>query len=84
MNGDNPLFLDLEHFSDVALQIDTEASQALRPIIKKYLAEGYNIREICHILIHCAAGLEHEFVLAEQWKVTKEKYGKEKTNANKP
>jgi hypothetical protein len=67
------LFTEGEHFTDVALQIDTETARALRPIIKKYLAEGYNIREICHILIHCAAGLEHEFILGAQYDAHKAK-----------
>jgi len=84
MNGDNPLFTENEHFTDVAMQIDTEAACALRPIIKKFLAEGYNIREICHVLIHNAAALEHEFVLEAQWKAAKEKrnVGSETKTAN--
>ena len=73
MNNDKPLFTETECFSDAAMQIDAEAARALRPIIKKFLNEGYNIRELCHIIIHNVAAIEAEFVLCGQYRAQREK-----------
>ena len=73
MVNDKPLFTEDEHWNDIAMQIDAEVRKVTWPIVKKFVAAGYNVREICHILLHNAAALECEFILDAQYRSHKEK-----------
>lgn len=64
MNNSKTLYDKDERYSDDALAIDNEANVAITLIFKKWLAQGYKIREITGLL-HAAVDTAGCFQILE-------------------
>lgn len=54
---------DQEHYTAEASALDEEASRLLRPLMERYHADGYSIREIASVLYKVVFDLECETVI---------------------
>lgn len=52
-----------DRYEERAMLLDSEIAKALRPIFKKYIDQGYSIREIAAIASHTVLDLECDYVL---------------------
>jgi hypothetical protein len=50
-------------YTDIAMQLDTEAGSAIAPIFKKYFEMGISPREISHLVILAVLELELQTIL---------------------
>ncbi len=62
------LFTEQEFFNETGKQINSEIMLAMRPIIRKFVKQGYRVREICSLIMKASICLEAEFVLEIQHK----------------
>lgn len=50
----DPLFTEGKYYTEAALNIETEISFAMKPIIEKYLDQGYGHHEVCFLALQAA------------------------------
>lgn len=60
-------------WSQDALKLEREVNDAMRPIVEKYAAKGYSIREVIHVLMNSSLALECELVLGRQIQAHRER-----------
>jgi hypothetical protein len=60
---DNSLFNEYGAWTEDARELGAAAEVRIRPLVQEFVAKGYSIREISHILIHEIIGMECEKVL---------------------
>ena len=59
------LYTEKDRYTDAAVNLDLEASNALRGIVENYHEKGYSLREICHVIMGSVEAIECEMILAE-------------------
>ena len=65
-----------ERYVDEGSNLDYEISQAIRPIMERYISEGYSIRDVISIAQEVVWGVGLEFLLTLKCEV----YDKKNTN----
>jgi hypothetical protein len=69
---DPKLYDENEKYTEEASLLDKKVNEALRPIISEYVARGYNVREICHIIAMEILAMECDFILEKDYTRFKE------------
>ncbi len=73
------LYDENEKYTVEASLLDKKVNEALRPIISEYIARGYNVREICHVISMEILSMECDFILEKDYTRVLEKGKKEWT-----
>ena len=66
------------YYTDMAKELDTEATKIIRPLMIKFMEKGYDMRDICYVITRTTMDIELEHLLREQHKRAMAKRKKDK------
>jgi hypothetical protein len=69
MSEKKSLYTETESYSLDAQSLDLETEKVLRPIIEKWMENGYSLREISHVMAKSVHGLECEISVFNRLKL---------------